>query len=154
MMHLDEIDEKILKMLLADSRTPHTKIAEECAVSSPTITNRINKMKEKGLIIKEFLFFNLESLGYKLIALIGVNLKIGNEKKIYEIIRNKALLPGFNSTIGMYDVCATVVAKHFDELNQLKYILKRQQGVIEVEIHIFDKVHFLRDEVPIEKLGI
>ena len=96
----------------------------------------------------------MECLGYKVVALIGINLKIGTEKNISEIIRNQVLVAGIDYTVGKYDVCALVVAKHFDELDQLKYILRKQQGVIEVEFHIFNKLHFVRDNVPIENLGV
>jgi Lrp/AsnC family leucine-responsive transcriptional regulator len=154
MKQLDKIDKKILNSLLADSRIPHTKIAKECGVSSPTISNRVNKMKKKGLIVKEFLFLNMETLGYKVVALIGINLKIENEKNIREILRNQVLVLGFDYTVGKYDVCALAVGKHFDELDQLKNTLRKQQGVTEVDIHIFNKLHFVRDNVPVENLGV
>lgn len=63
---VDELDLKILKYLKKDSRRSGASISEEVGVSARTITDRINRLVDRG-VIKRFtvqidLGFNLRSI--------------------------------------------------------------------------------------------
>ena len=154
MRKLDEIDTKILAKLLADVRTPHTKIACECGISSPTVSTRIKKMKEDGLITKEFLLLELKKFGYEVVAILGINIEKIYETKISDLIRNQILTAGIDYTIGGYDLVAFVFAKQLNELDKIKYVLKKQEGVKDVDINIFNKIHFISDNIAIENSDV
>jgi DNA-binding Lrp family transcriptional regulator len=47
---MDEIDKKIIEMLLKDAGTPLTKIADTMGIPRPTVYLRFNKMLEEGTI--------------------------------------------------------------------------------------------------------
>ncbi|MDY6765620.1 MAG: AsnC family transcriptional regulator [Halobacteria archaeon] len=50
MRTLDETDFHILRLLLEDSRRPYSEIAEKVGVSSPTVSERVDRMREIGVI--------------------------------------------------------------------------------------------------------
>ncbi len=52
-MELDDLDVKILTLLQKDARISYKKIADELGTSTPTIRNRINGLKNLG-VIKRF----------------------------------------------------------------------------------------------------
>jgi DNA-binding Lrp family transcriptional regulator len=49
-MELDEIDMEILRMLAADARRPYREIAEAVDRSPPTVSDRVERLEEVGVI--------------------------------------------------------------------------------------------------------
>ncbi|PVX25918.1 MAG: hypothetical protein CW691_03140, partial [Candidatus Bathyarchaeum sp.] len=60
---MDKLDLKIIKKLMADSRTPFSKISSELGVSTDTVIRRYNKLKETGTI-QPILNVDIFKLGY------------------------------------------------------------------------------------------
>lgn len=50
MRGLDETDEEILTLLLENSRTPYSEIAEAVGLSPPAVSDRIDRLQEIGLL--------------------------------------------------------------------------------------------------------
>ncbi|MEM2338294.1 MAG: AsnC family transcriptional regulator, partial [Candidatus Bathyarchaeia archaeon] len=50
---IDEVDQKILKLLQEDARLPFLEIAQKLRLSESTIRKRVQALKEKG-VIKRF----------------------------------------------------------------------------------------------------
>jgi len=50
MRELDETDLEILQLLVADARRPYNEIAEAVGLSPPTVSDRIDRMRELGVI--------------------------------------------------------------------------------------------------------
>lgn len=65
---LDELDVKILKDLLKDSRKKFSDIARESGVSVPTIRARYKRLKDERYILGSTLLVNPKDLGYETVA--------------------------------------------------------------------------------------
>ena len=63
-MNLDNIDIKILNILQRNSREPLKSIAQQCFISAPSASSRIQKL-EKEIIKNYRLVINYEKLGYQ-----------------------------------------------------------------------------------------
>jgi DNA-binding Lrp family transcriptional regulator len=50
MRDLDETDRRILRLLLADSRRPYSDIADHVDLSPPAVSDRIDRLREVGII--------------------------------------------------------------------------------------------------------
>ena len=150
-IEIDEVDVKILKALIRDSRSRIKEVADECKLSSTAVINRINKMKKRGLIYKFVLNLNMEFFGYKIPLLIGVNLDPHCENEIIKIIKSQVKVAGINRSIGKYDLCIVVFAKNLQELDQLKYLVNKHKGVKNVELNIWSKNHFNFDNIDFTK---
>jgi DNA-binding Lrp family transcriptional regulator/YHS domain-containing protein len=50
MRGLDDTDREILALLLADSRRPFSDIAEEVGLSAPAVSDRVDRLREMGVI--------------------------------------------------------------------------------------------------------
>ena len=53
MRELDETDLEILQLLVADARRPYNEIADAVGLSPPTVSDRIDRLKEIG-VVKRF----------------------------------------------------------------------------------------------------
>ena len=71
---IDGLDREILNYLLQDARTPYLEIARNLKVSGGTIHQRIDKMKEAGVIKGSHLDIDHEIVGLGVTILIGVHL--------------------------------------------------------------------------------
>ncbi|MFB6301100.1 MAG: AsnC family transcriptional regulator [Halobacteriales archaeon] len=50
MRDLDETDLEILRLLVADARRPYREIADEVGLSAPSVSDRIDRLREDGVI--------------------------------------------------------------------------------------------------------
>ena len=71
---LDELDEKILKLIIGNARMPFLEVARICNVSGAAIHQRIQKLTNLGVIKgSEFIVDNTK-VGYETCAYIGLYL--------------------------------------------------------------------------------
>ena len=76
---LDSLDFKILRELTTDGRLSITDLADKVQSSRPTVTNRLNRMKELGLL-NIVGGLNFIKLGYKM-ATVGLEVKTEESRK-------------------------------------------------------------------------
>lgn len=50
MRELDDTDLRILKLLLEDARRPYSEIADKVGVSPPTVSDRVDRLQEVGVV--------------------------------------------------------------------------------------------------------
>ena len=71
-MLLDEIDIKILNILQDEGRTKRNVLAEAVKLSLPSLSERLNKLEEKGIITGYYTKLNLKNFGLDLMVFITV----------------------------------------------------------------------------------
>ena len=69
-MKLDTIHSKILEQLQINARISNTAIAKQVGISSPTVTERIKKLEDSGVIEGYYAKVSHFELGYHFRALI------------------------------------------------------------------------------------
>lgn len=97
---MDKMDEKIVEMLSDDARVANTEIAERLGISEAAVRNRIENMREEGVIKKFTIEIDPAKIGYDSVALVGVDvepdmfLKAANKLSELEEVRDIALTTG------------------------------------------------------------
>ncbi|PGK42296.1 AsnC family transcriptional regulator [Bacillus anthracis] len=85
---MDEIDKKITLLLQEDARMTITEMTEHLHLSRPSVTERLKRLKDAGVIEKYTARISLDVIGKSLQAFLRIeNLKIPCKKfeeKIYE----------------------------------------------------------------------
>jgi Lrp/AsnC family transcriptional regulator for asnA, asnC and gidA len=130
MAKVDEIDLKILKEFQSDARQSYRDIAEKLKIAEGTVYNRVNKLKEMGIIRKFIVDINYSKLGYDLIAIIGIRGKGGHLPEIEEKISKEKNVTTVYDVTGEYDAIA--VAK-FHDRTELNDLVKRINALPNVE---------------------
>ena len=134
---IDETDRKILRLLIKNAREKLTSIAKDCKITSTAVKNRIEQLKNNGIIFNATLLFNMASFGYPYPALIGVNLDINEERKIIHLIKDHANIAAIDRSIGKYDLCVFVFTESIQKMDELKLTIRKQEGVRNVEINLW-----------------
>ncbi len=107
---LDELDKRILKIIVQNARIPFREVAEMCGVSRAAVHQRVQRMIDMGVIGGSGYFVNPKSLGYQLCAYVGITLEKGNLykavsaelDKIPEVVESQFTLGAFSLLIKLY----------------------------------------------------
>ncbi|MDD3079963.1 MAG: Lrp/AsnC ligand binding domain-containing protein [Paludibacter sp.] len=91
---IDRLDKKILQLISQDARIPFLEVARECNVSGAAIHQRIQKLRNTGIIKGSEFVIDTYKVGFQTCAYIGITLtdvKLFNNvvdelKKIPEIV--------------------------------------------------------------------
>ena len=102
---LDELDEKILKLIIGNARMPFLEVARECNVSGAAIHQRIQKLTNLGVIKgSEFIVDNTK-VGYETCAYMGLFLKSpGQFPSVTEALKEIPEVVECHYTTGQYDL--------------------------------------------------
>ena len=79
---LDETDLKILRSLQKKGRKKRNEIAEEVQLSIPSVSERLNKMEDKGIIEGYYAKLNRKAFNYDIMAFILVMMDTSKHYKI------------------------------------------------------------------------
>lgn len=79
---IDDIDLKILELLKEDARMSFQEIAQEIEMTDVTVRRRVKDLLEKGIIKKFTIDVNSQKLGKGLCALIRLEMKVSEQKRI------------------------------------------------------------------------
>jgi Lrp/AsnC family transcriptional regulator, regulator for asnA, asnC and gidA len=135
---IDEIDLKILRLLLKDARSSLKKIAKECGVSSVSVLNRINRLKKLGVIKGSTLFASLSIYDFQTIAFIGVETENNNcNDEVLKFLKTYTFLIEPSVSIGKFDLHALIYSKDENDLNNRVAVLRRLSGVRKVSVFIW-----------------
>ncbi len=126
---IDELDIKILNILLKDAKKPYAEIGKQLFVSPGTVHVRVKKMADQGIITGSQITVDHTRLGYDVTAYLGIYLAKSN---MYEEVK-KALkqIPEIitaDYTTGVYSIFAKVRCK---DTNHLKEIIS--EGIQNIE---------------------
>jgi Lrp/AsnC family transcriptional regulator, leucine-responsive regulatory protein len=80
-MTFDDIDLKILDLLLSDGRISHTAIGKETDLSSPSVYARIQRMEREGVIKGYTALLAPEKVGRGLAAFVRVRTQIADDEE-------------------------------------------------------------------------
>lgn len=120
MEKIDNLDRRILEIVMRNARIPSKNVAEVCGVSRAAIHQRIQRLVDLGVITGSGYTVNPKELGYHTCTYIGVNLERGamyrtvvpEIEKIPEVVE-------CHFTTGPYTMLLKLVARDNEHLMDL-----------------------------------
>jgi Lrp/AsnC family transcriptional regulator for asnA, asnC and gidA len=147
---LDELDEKILKLIVGNARIPFLEVARECNVSGAAIHQRIQKLMNIGVIKSSEFVLDNTKIGYDTCAYIGLYLKSpGQFTEVVEALKNIPEVVECHYTTGQYDLFIKLYAKNNQDLLSIIHNKLQPLGLARTESLISFKEAFRR-HVPID----
>jgi DNA-binding Lrp family transcriptional regulator len=126
---LDEIDQKIIRVLEKDARTSLRKISELVDVSLGTVSNRVKKMEKNGVIMGYSVILNPDEIGWELNVVIGLRIQKGRLIEIQEKIAKDSRVHGVYDVTGDFDSMVIARAKNRNDLDDLSKNVLSIDGV-------------------------
>lgn len=151
-LNIDKLDFQIIQEMMKSSDISYADLGKQLFVSAGTIHVRIKKLQEVGIIKGNRIEVDLKTLGYDVIAFIGIYLEkssmydaVAKElKKVKEIVR-------LNYTTGNYSMFAEIVCR---DINELRFVLhdelQKIKGIERTETFITLEESFNRNVLVTE----
>lgn len=118
---VDNVDLKILEILMHDAKKPYTEVAKKAFVSGGTVHVRMNKLEEAGIVEKTTLKVNYAKLGYDITAFIGIYLqKSALYDQVMVALKTIPEITNIHYTTGNYSM---FIKMHVKDTNHLKQVL-------------------------------
>ena len=148
---IDELDEKILKLITKNARTPFLEVARECGVSGAAIHQRVQRLQNIGIISGSQFVVNPEKLGYNTCAYMGIYLdKAKYHTQVAEELRKIPEIVECHYTTGQYAIFIKVQTKNNKHLKRIiDENLQEIEGIARTETFISLESDFKR-QVPIK----
>jgi DNA-binding Lrp family transcriptional regulator len=124
---MDEIDQKILKILKGNSRTTYVEIGRTLGLSEGTVRNRVQSLLDDGIITK----FTIEvSLAVGVRALIMISIDPNTPTlNVSKIIQELTGIERLYEVTGQYEIVSVVSSPHIAGLNQTIEDIRAINGV-------------------------
>jgi Lrp/AsnC family transcriptional regulator for asnA, asnC and gidA len=116
---IDEIDAKILRILLLEARTSFTDIAKECKITVTAVRMRYKRLWRDGVINGEKMLVNPHCLGYKHIADLAIVSAVENEEEVEKFLESKPYIGELVGPLGHYRFFGKVALRDLNELRDI-----------------------------------
>lgn len=117
---LDQLDIRILSILMADASTAYTEIAKKLKVSGGTIHVRTKKMEELGVIRGSSLQINPQRIGFDITAFLGIYLEKGSQyKHAVEQLQDIKEIVEMHYCTGAYSIFAKIICRDTEHLRKV-----------------------------------
>ena len=121
---IDRLDRKILQLISQDARIPFLEVARECNVSGAAIHQRIQKLRNLGIIKGSEFVIDTYKVGFQTCAYIGIILSdIKMFKPVVEDLKKIPEIVECHYATGKYSMFIKIYAK--DNRHLLQIILER-----------------------------
>ena len=133
-LHIDNLDTKILQMLVDNGRKPFLEIARECGVSGAAIHQRIAKLQATNILEGSRALIKPTTLGYDTCAFVGVFLRDPeNFDDVVEKLKGVPEITECHFTTGQYDMLIKMYARDNEHLLHLIHERIQPLGILRTE---------------------
>ena len=134
----DEIDLKILSILMQDAKSTYADIGKELFVSGGTVHVRIKKMIDQNVIRNSQLQIDYSKLGYDITAFLGIYLE---KSRLYDTVSEQLKKIGeiveVHYSTGIYSIFAKVICRDTEHLrNIISHEIQQINGIQRTETFI------------------
>lgn len=128
MEKIDNLDRKILQIIMKNARIPSKDIAAECGVSRAAVHQRIQRMIDLKVITGSGYQVNPKVLGFRTCTFVGVNLERGAMyRDVSEALQDIPEITECHYTTGPYAMLLKVYARDNEHLMYL--LLNKIQNI-------------------------
>jgi Lrp/AsnC family transcriptional regulator for asnA, asnC and gidA len=142
---LDELDKKILNALNKNARMSFRQTAKKLGISPTTLHNKVKKLETSGILKGYIPLIDTESVGYNLIAIIGLRVKQEKDTEVQEAISKLPQVGSIYEITGEWDL---ILICYFKGRKDLTHFLKKSLPLSKIERAI---THLVLNVVKEEK---
>tara|TARA_B100000767_G_C19600645_1_gene465476 strand:+ start:319 stop:786 length:468 start_codon:yes stop_codon:yes gene_type:complete len=138
MAQIDDIDRKILALLLEDAQAPYTEVAKKVFVSPGTVHVRMRKLVDLGIVVGSQLKINYTKLGYDVKAFLGVFLEKGAlYDDVVDELNQIPEITNIDYTTGNYAMFVKILCRDTKHLREVLHDkVQKVEGIARTETTI------------------
>lgn len=128
-MNLDATDRTILAALLEDARISQRGLAKRVGVAQGTITNRLRRLEEMGVIKGYTVLLDAESIGWTMTVITGLRIQKGTMIDVQQQIAADPRVFAVYDVTGDYDSMVLARVQDRKDLDDLTKTVFTMEGV-------------------------
>jgi DNA-binding Lrp family transcriptional regulator len=146
--HLDEIDERLLALLVRNARESTTNLAKRVGLSRPAVHDRILRLERDGFIHGYSAITPREASRSTLRAQVLIALEPRHQERILEAMTGLGEVRRLMTVSGEYDLVAEVAVQDSGELDRLLTRIGRIPGIARTVTLVVLTASLDRDRPP------
>ena len=116
---LDELDRKLLEILVKDSRMSLKDLAQQVGLSSPSVSERLRRLEDRGVIRAFTIEIDPQALGFSLQAIVRIRPLPGKLHQVQRLIEDIAQFSECDKVTGDDCFIARLHIRSIDELDKI-----------------------------------
>ncbi len=135
---MDATDHRLLSLLRKDARTSVAILARKLGVSRGTVTNRISKLEDAGVIVGYTVRLRPDAQPNEIRAWMGVAVEGNETRAVIASLLGEPGVATLHDTNGRWDLLAELRAANLSELSQVLERIRLVRGIsiTETSIHL------------------
>lgn len=139
---LDDIDRRLLRLMQSDPEMPVADLAEQCRVTPATVSRRLDRLGETGVLKAQSAVINWASLGYTVEVSLRFTLDKTNARAFDEFLEQARTVPEvieIQTFLGRVDVRLSVIARdmsHYQQVYRQSILTLPHIADIEALMHV------------------
>ena len=134
---INELDAKILRILLKDGRTGFDDLAKACKVTKNVAWKRCKAMEKTGIIKGATVLINYGHFGLGAIATLLISVKAEQIDRVMETIQQIGELNAFRQYNSVYNVRVYAWLRDLNELDQVKQLIKQRIPIMGLKTYVW-----------------
>ncbi len=133
---MDATDRDLLSMLRKDARTSVAILARKLGVSRGTVSNRITKLEDAGVIVGYTVRLRPDAQPNEIKAWMGVAVEGNETRAVISSLLGEPGVASLHDTNGRWDLLAELRAANLSELSQVLERIRLVRGISSTETSI------------------
>lgn len=135
---MDTLDQHLLALLRIDARMSNATLAKKLSVSRGTITNRLARLEQAGVIVGYTVRLRPDSTPQEIKAWMSIAVEGDRTRDVVRILLGEPALTSLHDTNGRWDLLAEVHAASIPELSFVLERIRKIKGIetTETSIHL------------------
>lgn len=136
MTNMDATDQQLLSLLRKDARTNVATLAKKLGVSRGTVTNRITKLEDTGVIVGYTVRLRPDAQPHQISAWMSVAVEGNETRAVIASLLGEPGVAALHDTNGRWDLLAELRAANLSELSQVLERIRLVRGISSTETSI------------------
>jgi DNA-binding Lrp family transcriptional regulator len=133
---MDETDQQLLSLLRKDARTSVATLAQKLGVSRGTVSNRVTKLEDAGIIVGYTVRLKPDAQPAEIGAWMSVAVEGNETRSVIASLLGEPGVASLHDTNGRWDLLAELRASNLAELSQILERIRLVRGISSTETSI------------------
>jgi DNA-binding Lrp family transcriptional regulator len=133
---MDATDQQLLSLLRKDARTSVATLASKLGVSRGTVTNRVTKLEDAGIIVGYTVRLRPDAQPDEISAWMSVAVEGNETRTVIASLLGEPGVASLHDTNGRWDLLAELRAANLTELSQVLERIRLLRGISSTETSI------------------
>ncbi|MBH1986901.1 MAG: Lrp/AsnC family transcriptional regulator [Burkholderiales bacterium] len=138
---MDSLDQQLLSLLRQDARRNVATLAHKLGVSRGTVTNRIKRLEDQGVIVGYTVRLRPDAQPELIRAWMSIAVEGNRAREVISALLGEPGVASLHDTNGRWDLLAELQVAHLGELSQVLERIRLIRGISHTETSLHLQTH-------------